>query len=257
LIGAPLLGVETFAVTGSLFGWRFATTRYAWSIVAATGAALVIHRLATRASTAETTTPPDHSALDTSFMARFGAALDRLVFHAGAWLTLGLLLATLAELTLASGTFASLGWRSLLLLITVLVAPVAICATALTPLAAVLVAHGLPAGAALVALVLGTATGRAVFDFSSRTFGLPATLGGSVAFLALCWLGGTSLHAVPLFTTSPAFVSTGAGGALSAAVLIALLVRVVWRAGARVWLAAAFAGRPTALDRPGPCRDSS
>ena len=90
------------------------------------------------------------------------------------WLAIGVLVsAAITALLPTNGLedFASFGTLPAMLISVVISAPLYVCATASVPIAAALVASGLPAGAALVFLMAGPATNTATLGAVYRTLG--------------------------------------------------------------------------------------
>ena len=102
----------------------------------------------------------------------FGALLDDLT----PWLLVGFAVSAMIALATPDDLFAKTvpaGWPSMLLMM-VVATPLYICATASTPIAAVLIAKGLDPGAALVFLLVGPATNFTTLLVVSRLLGAKA-----------------------------------------------------------------------------------
>jgi len=124
------------------------------------------------------------------------------------WIVLGLALAAVIQISLPSQTFNTGWWAAhpnfQVLLAVVFGIPLYSCATATTPLAAVLLAKGMNPGAALALLLAGPATNVGnVFAFH-REFGRRITFVYYAALLLLCWGMGVALNfAWPLLASFP------------------------------------------------------
>lgn len=115
---------------------------------------------------------------------------DDLLPDIGPWLLLGVLLAGLIAVLVPESALADLPggeWASMLAMLA-LAAPLYVCATSSTPVAAALVLKGLSPGAALVLLLAGPATNAATLAVAGRILGrdaVPVYLGA----IAACSLG--------------------------------------------------------------------
>lgn len=249
LLSTPELGVETFALSVKFLGWPFAYLRLAGGVLVAIVAAWVVGRMVRSA-------PEPHNGRDASAAMELGAAhgergvvrqvfanFDELLYHVGAWTLIGLLAAAYLQAALLDGSLGSLGKSGFdVLLVTVLAVPSYVCAASATPLAAVLLAKGMSPGAVLCGLLLGPATNVATLAWLRRTFGARATLFGVAALLAttwsLAWVANVLLPA-PITSARAGVEHThGVFGYVCAGLLVALVVRAIWRTGLRTWLGA-------------------
>lgn len=117
-----------------------------------------------------------------------------------------------------------------------------VCAASATPLAAVLIAKGLSPGAVLVGLLLGPPTNVATLAFVRTTYGIRATALCLSAVVSLAWafalLTNRVLPVIDVHAHAAAARETHGLPTLAGGVLLAvLLVRSIWLAGARSWLA--------------------
>lgn len=162
------------------------------------------------------------------------------------WIVLGLIVAAAIQVLVPGQSFAEGWWGehpNLMVLIAVLVGvPLYSCATATTPLAAVLLAKGLNPGAALALLLAGPATNIGnVFAFL-REFGKRITTVYYLSLILLCWAMGIGLNLlwpvlekipklteVPVLTTeNPIFPHLPAWLEIGSAWLIVLLTLRHW-----------------------------
>lgn len=125
--------------------------------------------------------------------AGWGFVRDDLLPDIGPWLLLGVLVAGLIAVLVPESALASLPggeWASMAGML-VVAAPLYICATSSTPVAAALVLKGLSPGAALVLLLAGPATNAATIAVVGRILGrsvVPVYLGAIAACsLAMGW----------------------------------------------------------------------
>lgn len=245
LLATPELGVETVALSVRFLGWPFAIVRLIGALVLAIGAGVAVGLVVARGH-APAVLPalggPGHG----SFAVRFVRALDTLVLHTGPWVGAGLLLAAYIEVYLPAADLAALGrsgWD--VPLVTVVAVPSYVCASAATPLAAVIWQKGLSAGAVLTGLLLGPATNVATLVFVRRWFGgrgLAALLGAVIPTAwAFAGLANVLLPAgPPVVVVDAAAHAHGVGAAIGTALLALLVGWSVWRAGARAWVAELF-----------------
>jgi copper chaperone CopZ len=199
----------------------------------------------------------DHDATNVEGPRSLGAMLAHahsLLASIWRWLVFGILVSALINTYLPMGTlnvFADLGPLGAGFAVLLISLPLYVCATASVPIAAAMVANGMPVGAALVFLMAGPATNVATIGAIYRGFGpgqLAVYLGvlivGSIGFGAMFDLG-IGVGASPLGVLehnhgleSPAWWAVGS--ALFMAGLIARLafldlarfVRAHWPAGA-------------------------
>lgn len=161
----------------------------------------------------------------------------------GAWTLIGLIAAAYLQAALADGALGAIGKSGLdLLIVTLLAVPSYMCAASAMPLAAVLLAKGMSPGAVLCGLLLGPATNVTTLAWLRRRFGARATWCSVAALIAttwpLAWLANSLLPA-PLTSAHPG--SEHAHGVVSygsAALLLVLVARAIWRTGLRTWLGA-------------------
>ena len=163
----------------------------------------------------------------------FGELLDDLAF----WLAAGILLAGVLTAVLPDN-LETLGLGSGLLPMLVLLVvgiPLYMCASASTPIAAALLLKGVSPGAALVFLLAGPATNAATVLLLVATFGrrfvqiyvASVAIGAIAAGLLLDFLLGDIDVTAGL--RESAFDEPGAFSVLMALLLIALMIRSLWR----------------------------
>lgn len=243
LIATPELGIETFVLTGQLLGWPFAIVRLASAVLLAVIAALAVHRATRARGRPVRESLPAGAPHRARFRERFVASFDELVHHVAPWTVVGLIAAAYVQATLGDGSLgALLPYPLELLAVTAIAVPSYVCAASATPLAAVLVAKGMSPGVALVGLLLGPATNLATVGFLRASYGARGALAGIAALVLAAWGLAIGIDAFGLATVSGAAqaVEEHAHGwpTIAAAALLALaLLRSIWRAGLRAWLA--------------------
>lgn len=246
LLATPELGIETLTLTARFLGWRYAALRIAAALVAAIITALVVAQF-TRSESHDDAVHSDATPAtktDGGSLARFLRALEELLFHVGAWTAVGLVAAAFIGALLPPASFERLRSNGLdVLVMSVISIPSYVCASSATPLGAVLLAKGFSPGAVLVGLLLGPTMNFTTLAFLGRGYGWRAAAAGIVTLVSVSWGLAALVNAFlpDLSIVAEQQVSThdhGPIALISAAVLVALLLRGVWRAGTRHWLSA-------------------
>jgi uncharacterized membrane protein YraQ (UPF0718 family)/copper chaperone CopZ len=190
LISTPQTGVDSMLVSASFLGWPFAL----FKVLSASVTGLVGGWLADRVAAqgpADENAQAQRPQAARSWRSMIDQALEILRSIWG-WLVIGVLISAAIEVWVPAevwahvATWGGLGAAFAALIISL---PLYVCATASVPIAAALVAGGMPAGAALVFLMAGPATNAATVGAIYRSFGvriLSVYLGtlilGSLAF---------------------------------------------------------------------------
>ncbi len=205
LISTPQTGVDSVLVAASFLGWPFALFKVFAAFL--TG---LLGGLATEWTTvaAPAPAPPtSHTEAARTWAQAWEHGVELLQSIWG-WLAVGILVSATLSWALPEGALAEsvLGSGPLAILaVLALSVPLYVCATASVPIAAGLVAAGLPTGAALVFLMAGPATNVATIGAVHHTFGrrvlgiyLAVVVGGSVVLGLLfdAWFGATAVQAV-------------------------------------------------------------
>ena len=189
LISTPQTGVDSMLVSASFLGWPFAI----FKVLAAAVTGLVGGWIADRSTPVETAEPnATASGIGTprrSLRDMIDHALDilRSIWH---WLAFGIVVSALITVFVPDDFFAGLSEAGAVVPILAALAvslPLYVCATASVPIAAALVASGMPTGAALVFLMAGPATNVATIGAVYRGLGaraltayLVTIIGGSI-----------------------------------------------------------------------------
>lgn len=249
LVSTPQTGVDSVLATAALLGWPLALFKVATAAVTGLAAGWI----------ADSATPPDdpptqlpvlEEAPATPAWRRGIATADELLRSIWLWVVLGVVISAGITVLLPSGSMQSLavyqGLPGMLAALAISL-PLYVCATASAPIAASLVAGGLPAGAAIVFLMAGPATNAATLGAVYRTLGarmlaiyLSTILVGSIAGgLLFGWLVGSvtgeAAHAGHSHTADAPWL-----GVASAWVLVVMFLRY---AGERI---AAWRGKSNA-----------
>jgi uncharacterized protein len=205
LISTPQTGVDSILVSASFLGWPFALFKVLSAAVTGIVGGLLVDRFVGHG---DESAEPGPSACETDgrrglrAMLAHGIDIIRSIWH---WLLIGVVVSAAIEVLVPDTVFATLSaWGSLSSALAALAIslPLYVCATASVPIAAALVAGGLPPGAALVFLMAGPATNVATIGAIYRRFGwatmsiyLATIVVGSILFaVAFDWL----LTATPL-----------------------------------------------------------
>lgn len=180
MISTPQTGVDSILVTAAFLGWPFAI----FKLVAAFVTGVVGGELVNRTLPAEPA-PSEDAARQSEddkrpkgWLARITEAVRYAIFDLlgaiNSWLIIGVVAAALVTVITPADFFADRPWADGLLGMLVMLAialPLYVCTTASVPIAASLIAAGLPAGSALVFLMAGPATNLATIGAVFRTLG--------------------------------------------------------------------------------------
>ncbi len=207
LISTPQTGVDSVLVSASFLGWPFAILKVVTALI--TG--LIGGTLADSTDTIALEVISDeetHAHPARGKFREFTAQSIELIRSIWGWLVIGVLISAgitwmVPEQSLSNIPALTGIWALLITLVISL--PLYVCATASVPIAAALVASGLPAGAALVFLMAGPATNIATLGAVYRTLGrrsmliyLTTIVAGSLvaglAFNHLITVNVTDLH---------------------------------------------------------------
>lgn len=174
LISTPQTGVDSVLVSAAMLGWPFAIFKVVAALITGLAGGWITNAMES----------PSHALPVTSTPSAGGGGrrgLRELVDHAleiihsiWGWLVVGVLLSaaisTLVPDSLLAGLAAYGGLAAMAVALAVSL-PLYVCATASVPIAAALVAGGLPTGAALVFLMAGPATNVATIGAIKKTIG--------------------------------------------------------------------------------------
>jgi uncharacterized membrane protein YraQ (UPF0718 family)/copper chaperone CopZ len=174
LISTPQTGVDSVLVSAAFLGWPFALFKV--------GSAFLTGLLGGwLTDVAGGPTKPLLSTETGAEPVREEGGLGGLIAHAldllqaiWGWLSVGVLVSAAISLWVPEAVFlqvGQLGGLTTMLAVLLISLPMYVCATASVPIAAALVAGGMPAGAALVFLMAGPATNVATIGAVHRGFG--------------------------------------------------------------------------------------
>ncbi|MEM6793041.1 MAG: permease [Acidobacteriota bacterium] len=270
LISTPQTGVDSIAVSAAFLGWPFALFKVLSAAITGAVGGLLVDRLGPESgesreragvgAPAAAGSPAEPQAAGPRRAGRLRAmashSLEMLESIWG-WLVIGVVISAGLEVLVPEQVFAGAAawggaWAALAAL--VLSLPLYVCATASVPIAASLVAAGLPPGAALVFLMAGPATNAATVGAIHRAFGA-RTLGIYLATLILGSVGfGLGFDFLLGSSSAAAAAHHHHHGAapwqvLLAALLLGLLAFFAASDARRLWRQRTSAERRAAADR--------
>lgn len=193
LISTPQTGVDSILVSASFLGWPFALFKVAAAAVTGVAGGMLTDRFgAAGRERAELPQPAADRQERRTRLAEgwtHGIQLLRSIWR---WLVFGIVVSAAIGVFVppdALAGFGRLGSLGAALAVLAVSLPLYVCATASVPIAAALVASGMPTGAALVFLMAGPATNVATIGAVFRGFGrralavyLATIIVGSVGF---------------------------------------------------------------------------
>ncbi|HHO49344.1 MAG TPA: hypothetical protein ENK18_00355 [Deltaproteobacteria bacterium] len=230
LVSTPQTGVDSVLVTASMLGWPFALYKLGAAAVTGLAAGLLADQVDRSPPRSPGSSGPDPVRPTPADAIAHAIDVLRSIWR---WLVLGIAISAalttfvpadaLADTVLGSGAGS-------ILAVLLLSIPLYVCATASVPIAASLVAAGLPTGAALVFLMAGPATNIATIGAVYRTFGirvLSIYLGSVVLGSAGLGLLFDAAFAAPI-ASSGVHDHAGPVGIGSAVLLVGLLAWFAW-----------------------------
>ncbi len=189
LVATPELGIDSVLISIPLLGFELSLVRLVAALLVALAAG-VVAGLLTRGEplVAPTAEPACGEAAEGSALgraARYGLVTS--VDDLGPWILAGLVVAGIMEPALSRELVAAVPRGAEVPLLALVAAPFYVCASAATPIAAVLITKGVTVGAALAFLLTGPAT-------NVTTYGaLRAAHGRRVTLLLLATIVGASI----------------------------------------------------------------
>ena len=247
LISTPQTGVDSILVSSSFLGWPFAL----FKVVSAGVTGLVGGWLTDKVSPAIADDAADDLPQAGSNRRSWKDALEHgvdILRTIWRWIVFGIVVSAAIEVFVPQGFFTGLadyGPVVPILAALVISLPLYVCATASVPIAAALVAGGMPAGAALVFLMAGPATNVATMGAIHRGLGIRPL----VVYLTTIILGSAGAGLAFDFVleadtlTAPMHHEHATWWAVSGAV--ALLALIAWFAvdDLRHWIGRLLGGR--------------
>ena len=242
LIATPQTGVDSVLVTAGMLGWPLALFKVATALVTGLVGGWLTNAVAPRQMSLPVIDAPTADGPPAPLLERLFAGMrhaDELVYAIWRWLALGVVLSAAITVWAPADSLEGLAAYGLLAAMGATLAlslPLYVCATASAPIAASLVAAGLPLGAVIVFLMAGPATNVATVGAVYRGLGgrqlavyLAVIIAGSVA-------GGVLFQFFFGETFSPSAVTSLTGHdhghawwqTASAVLLIAWIARCAW-----------------------------
>jgi len=170
LISTPQTGVDSALVAASFLGWPFALFKIAAAALTGVVGGLLVELTADPRIT-ESVVPPSTTHRTWRDGLDHGVELLQVIWR---WLVFGIVASALLTTFIPAGSVGDSVMGSgpiAVLAVLALSVPLYVCATASVPIAAGLVAAGVPTGAALVFLMAGPATNVATIGAVHRGFG--------------------------------------------------------------------------------------
>lgn len=196
LISTPQTGVDSILVSASFLGWPFAILKVFAALITGVVGGVTTEFLSPTTSADEQAQTTNPTAGEQNYRGRvFDFSLELLSSIWG-WVLVGVLVSATITWLVPEGSLADVpgmtGFAALIITL-IISLPLYVCATASVPIAAALVASGMPPGAALVFLMAGPATNVATLGAVYRA------LGWRPLIVYLCTLIAGSLLAGAVF----------------------------------------------------------
>lgn len=209
LISTPQTGVDSILVSAAFLGWPFALFKVAAAFVSGVAGGWLVSRFGDEHAAAPDAEQGEHwRASDNRLVAVVRYALFDILAAIDLWLIAGILLAAAITTALPADYLQGLAWTqgpAGMLLVLAIALPLYVCTTSSVPIAASLIAAGMPAGTALVFLMAGPATNVATIGAVYRA------LGGRVLGL---YLGTVIVASIGLGMMFDFVLGTGASDAV-------------------------------------------
>ncbi len=242
LISTPQTGVDSVLVSASFLGWPFALFKVLSAAVTGIVGGLLVDGLSGDRDDDNGDDATSETTISQSVVSRMlGHGLE-ILRSIWIWIVVGILASAAIETFVPHSFLAGIGELGILpssLIALALSLPLYVCATASVPIAAALVAGGLPPGAAIVFLMAGPATNVATMGAIFRRFGartlavyLIVIIAGSMGFaVAFDWLLSAA-------STTGEMAHEGHGTWWAHACAVALIGLMVWFVvdDVRAWL---------------------
>lgn len=241
LISTPQTGVDSILVSATFLGWPFALFKVAAAFLTGMIGGLLVN--ATEPSSTEekrAEMPVEPIDVENRYIEIFRYAVFDILATIDIWIIFGVVVSAVITLAIPPGYLENIDWiQSAAGLSVVLVLSLAmyVCSTSSVPIAASMIAAGMPVGSALVFLMAGPATNAATVGSVLRVFGRR---------VLIIYLSTVALMSILLGMTFDFVIATpavmeeghvhGAGGwwqtgsaIVVGALLVFLLSRRVWR----------------------------
>jgi uncharacterized membrane protein YraQ (UPF0718 family)/copper chaperone CopZ len=176
MISTPQTGVDSVLVSAAFLGWPFAIFKLAAAFVSGVIGGSLVDRLTgnEEAGRADSGRYEHWRSTNSRLVAVFRYAIFDILAAIDLWLIVGVLLAAAVTTAIPADYLQGLAWTQGLggmLLVLAISLPLYVCTTSSVPIAASLIAAGMPAGTALVFLMAGPATNVATIGAVYRALG--------------------------------------------------------------------------------------
>ncbi len=253
LISTPETGVDSIALTYGLMDLTMTILRPLAAFVTALAAGITVNRWGERGNDEQENSSSeemtccgceDEPVADSTrkqvwWRETFRYAFVDLIDDLAYWLVLGFILSAIISAWIPDWIFSGWvgqGFTSLLIMLAVSM-PMYICATASTPVAAMMIAKGLSPGAALVFLLAGPATNISSIPLLTKVLGRRSTLLYLVAIIVISILIGASLNWYCQYFQISLDMNVGEAqteelgwiNTLSGILLLVLLIKGMWK----------------------------
>jgi len=177
LISTPQTGVDSILVSATFLGWPFALFKLVVAFITGIVGGIFVDLFDNETNEYSETDPSGLNSANggkSKLKEAFDFGIHELLGMIYFWIIIGVFVAALITTLVPPGYLANIGWITgiggmfLMLLISL---PLYVCATASVPIAASLIAAGMPAGTALVLLMAGPASNIATVGAVFKAFG--------------------------------------------------------------------------------------
>jgi copper chaperone CopZ len=181
MISTPQTGIDSILVVGSFLGWPFTAFKVLAAFVTGVIGGTLVNRFGGQdGPTADEGEQGEHwRSTDNRAVAVLRYAVFDILAAIDLWLIVGILLAAAITAAVPPDYLQGMAWTQGIggmLLVLVIALPLYVCTTSSVPIAASLIAAGMPVGSALVFLMAGPATNVATIGAVYRTLGLRVLL---------------------------------------------------------------------------------
>jgi uncharacterized membrane protein YraQ (UPF0718 family) len=242
LVATPELGIDAIMLSIPLLGTPFAVVRVVAAAAAALGVAMVMGaRITKKPRGLPLAAPTVSRSLGERLAQAAQSGFGEMVDHTAPWILVGLLLAAIAAPILQGSWLAALPAGLDVVVFALIGLPLYICASASTPLVAVLIAAGVSPGAGLALLLTGPASNVSTIGILTRMHGRGFALGFTGAMIGFAIVLGLLVNiAFPTLAASQPALATEATGTpvqlVSVALCGVLFAVSIIRRGARGFL---------------------
>ncbi len=174
LIATPQTGVDSVAVSASLLGWPFALFKLAAAAVTGLAGGLLVNATEPPGAARTAEMPVEEPRGRNPIVELLRYALFELLAMIDVWIVVGVLVSAVISIAIPAGALEDAAWAqgpAAMLIVLVVAIPIYVCSTSSVPIAAALIAAGMPTGAALVFLMSGPATNAATIGAVHRALG--------------------------------------------------------------------------------------